>query len=112
MQRSNTSFTERKTFSQKLVYSINLGLEKGIGSEAADSIGFFIDPKIAVKDPKKYWSNLDKMFNHQSDGLKNSLITSIAEQFGMPNDHFPDFASSVEAAKAKFLRDDLVEPSY
>jgi hypothetical protein len=103
---------DRKTFSQKLVYSINLGLQKGIGSEAADSIGFFIDPKIAVKDPKKYWSNLDKMFNHQSEGIKTNLIMSIAQQFGMPNDQFPDFASSVEAAKVKFLKDDLVEPSY
>ncbi len=103
---------ERKTFSQKLVHSINLGLEMGIGTQAADSIGFFIDPKIAVKDPKKYWSNLDKMFNHQSETLKTNLITSIVRQFGMPNVHFDDFASSVEAAKVKFLKDDIVESSY
>ena len=99
------------SFSQKLIISINLGLEKGLGAEAADSIGFFIDPKIAVKDPKKYWSNLDKMFNHQSDTLKEKLISSITEKFGIQNAHFPDFASSVEAAKLKFLRDDLVDPA-
>jgi hypothetical protein len=98
------------SFSQKLIVSINLGLEKGLGSEAADSIGFFIDPKIAVKDPKKYWSNLDKMFNHRSESLKEKLISSITEKFGMQNSEFPDFASSVEAAKQKFLRDDLVDP--
>jgi hypothetical protein len=109
--QSNAAYVERMTFSQKLIISINRGLENGIGAEAADSIGFFIDPRIAVKDPKKYWSNLDKMFNHQSDGLKSKLISSIAEQFGMQNSQFPDFASSVEAAKAKFLKDDLVDPS-
>ena len=111
MQTSNTAYVEKKSFSQKLVLSINEALETGVGSAAADSIGFFIDPKIAVKDPKKYWSNLDKMFNHQSEAIKVKLISSVSEHFGMPNKDFPDFASSVEAAKQKFLRDDLVDPS-
>ena len=99
------------SFSQKLIVSINRGLENGLGSEAADSIAFFIDPKIAVKDPKKYWSNLDKMFNHRSETLKAKLISSISEKFGMQNNQFPDFATSVEAAKQKFLRDDIVDSS-
>jgi hypothetical protein len=96
------------TFSQKLTNGINIGLESGLGSQAASSIAFFIDPRIAVKDPKKYWSNLDKVFNHNSNELKAKLIGGICRYFGIDN-QFVDFPSCVEAAKAKFIKDDLVD---
>ena len=96
------------TFSQKLTNGINIGLESALGGQAASSIGFFIDPRIAVKDPKKYWSNLDKMFNHNSTDLKKKLIVGICKYFGI-DDQYAEFATCVEAAKAKFIKDDLVD---
>ena len=50
------------------------------------------------------------MFNHNSQELKTKIIASICSNFGMDG-KFSDFALCVEAAKAKFLRDDLVDPS-
>jgi hypothetical protein len=107
--QSSSAYIERMTFSQKLTNGINIGLESALGAQAASSIGFFIDPRIAVKDPKKYWSNLDKMFNHNSIELKKKLIVSICKYFGIDN-QFAEFPNCVEAAKAKFLKDDLVDP--
>jgi hypothetical protein len=98
------------TFSQKLTLSINLGLENALGPQAAGSVGFFVDPKIAIKDPKKYWSSIDKMFKHNTQELKNKMIASICNYFGM-DPKFSDFVLCVEAAKEKFLRDDLVDPN-
>jgi len=98
------------TFSLKLTIGINQGLESALGAQAASSIGFFIDPRIAVKDPKKYWSNLDKMFKHNSDDLRVKLIAGICSYFEMSN-NFSDLESCVRAAKEKFLKDDLVDPN-
>ena len=106
--QSSSAYIERLTFSQKLTNGINIGLESALGDHAASSIGFFIDTRIAVKDPKKYWSNLDKMFNHNSKELKKKLIVSICKYFDISN-NFLEFDSCVEAAKAKFLRDDLID---
>jgi hypothetical protein len=108
--QSSTSYVERMTFSQKLTLGINRGLENALGPQAAGSVGFFIDPKIAVKDPKKYWANIDKMFKHNSQDLKTKVITSISSSFGM-EPKFTEFDTCVEAAKEKFLRDDLVDPN-
>jgi hypothetical protein len=108
--QSSTAYVERQTFSQKLIKAINLGLESALGDTAASSIGFFIDPKIAVKDPKKYWSNVDKMFKHNSQDLKSKIIASICGYFGIDN-RFSEFDVCVVAAKEKFLRDDIVDPN-
>ena len=96
------------TFSQKLIAGINLGLESALGVQAAGSIAFFIDPRIAVKDPKKYWSNLDKMFKHNSNELKVKVIASICSYFQM-DAKYSEFDACVAAAKEKFLRDDIVD---
>lgn len=96
------------TFSQKLTAGINLGLESALGVQAAGSVAFFVDPRIATKDPKKYWSNIDKMFKHNSRDLKLKVMTSICSYFGM-SDTFSEFEQCVAAAKEKFLRDDLVD---
>jgi hypothetical protein len=108
--QSSAAYVERRTFSQKLTIGINLGLESALGPQAAGSVAFFVDPKIATKDPKKYWSNIDKMFKHNTQELKAKMIASICSNFGMDS-KFSDFVQCVEAAKAKFLRDDLVDPS-
>jgi hypothetical protein len=97
------------TFSQKLVNAIELGLETALGEQAARSIGFFIDPKIALKDPQKYWDNLDKMFKHDSATLKEKLISNICSYFGIQVNHFNDLGPCIEAAKKQFLKDDLAE---
>ncbi len=106
--QSSSAYIERLTFSQKLTKGINIGLESALGIQAASSIAFFIDPRIAVKDPKKYWSNLDKMFKHNSTDLKKKLIGGICKYFEIDN-QFTEFANCVEAAKAKFIKDDLVD---
>jgi hypothetical protein len=108
--QSSAAYVERMTFSQKLTIGINLGLENALGPQAAGSVAFFVDPKIATKDPKKYWSNIDKMFKHETQELKAKMILSICRNFGM-DERYSDFVQCVEAAKAKFLRDDLVDPS-
>ncbi len=77
--------------------------------QAAGSIAFFIDPRIAVKDPKKYWSNLDKMFKHNSNDIKMKVIASICSYFQI-DVKYSEFDQCVAAAKDKFLRDDLVDP--
>lgn len=110
MSSTAASYVEKLSFSQKLINGINLGLESALGEQAASSIGFFIDPHIAVKDPKKYWSNLDKMFKHNSNDLKLKVIASICSYFQI-NNNFSDFDACVKAAKEKFLKDDLVDPS-
>lgn len=91
-----------------LTKGITLGLESALGVQAAGSVTFFIDPKIAVKDPSKYWSNLDKMFKHNSVELQRKIIASICSSFGIAGE-FSSFESCVAAAKEKFLRDDLVD---
>jgi hypothetical protein len=106
--QSTSSYVERMSFSQRLTTGINLGLEGALGVQAAGSIAFFVDPKIAVKDPNKYWSNIDKMFKHNSRELKMKIIASICSYFGIQNT-FSEFDQCVAAAKEKFLRDDLVE---
>jgi hypothetical protein len=106
--QSSAAYVERMTFSQKLIVGINRGLEIALGDQAAGSVAFFVDPKIAVKDPKKYWSNIDKMFNHKSQELKTKIIGSICNYFAI-DPKFTDFVACVEAAKEKFLRDDLVD---
>ena len=106
--QSSAAYVERMSFGQKLTIGINLGLESALGVQAAGSIAFFVDPKIAVKDPKKYWSNIDKMFKHNSQDLKAKLISSICTYFGIDNG-FSDFDLCVSAAKEKFLRDDIIE---
>jgi hypothetical protein len=99
---------ERLTFSQLLTRGITLGLESALGVQAASSVAFFVDPRIAVKDPKKYWSSLDKMFKHNSQELQRRIIASVCSSFGIAGE-FKDFDSCVAAAKEKFLRDDLVD---
>jgi hypothetical protein len=106
--QSSSSYVEKMSFSQMLTRSINNGLESALGAQAAGSIGFFIDPKIAVKDPKKYWSNLDKMFKHNAQDLQKKMIASICSYFGITGE-FSEFDRCVAAAKEKFLRDDIVE---
>ena len=106
--QSSTSYVERLSFSQKLTIGINLGLESALGPQSAGSIAFFIDPRIAVKDPKKYWSNLDKMFKHNSDDIKKKIIASICGYFQIEA-KYSEFDQCVAAAKEKFLRDDLVD---
>jgi hypothetical protein len=106
--QSSASYVERMSFSQMLIKGITLGLESALGVQAAGSIAFFIDPKIAVKDPKKYWSSLDKMFKHNSADLERKIIVSICATFGMTGE-FSGFDVCVAAAKEKFLKDDLVD---
>ena len=106
--QSSTSYVERLSFSQMLIKGITIGLEGALGVQAAGSIAFFIDPKIAVKDPKKYWSSLDKMFKHNSSELQKKIIASISATFGLNRD-FVDFDACVAAAKEKFLKDDLID---
>ena len=106
--QSSSTYVERLTFSQKLTNGINTGLESALGAQASSSIGFFIDPRIAVKDPKKYWSNLDKMFNHNSADLKKKLISGVCKYFDIEN-QYSEFDNCVQAAKAKFLQDDLID---
>ena len=99
------------TFSQKLALALDQGLGDALGEQAAKSISFFIDPRIALKDPNKYWSNLDKMFNHNSNMLKSKLIASIGQQFNLGGAAFSDLGTCVKAAKEQFLKDDLAERS-
>lgn len=108
--QSHASYVERLTFSQKLTKGINQGLESALGVQAAGSVAFFVDPRIAVKDPKKYWSSIDKMFKHNSQDLKLKIIASICSCFGIDGS-FSEFDVCVAAAKEKFLRDDLVDPN-
>lgn len=96
------------SFSQMLIKGISEGLEGALGQQAAGSVAFFIDPKIAVKDPKKYWSSLDKMFKHNSQELERKVMASICGTFGMNGD-FSGFDVCVAAAKEKFLKDDLID---
>ena len=103
-----SAYVERLSFSQMLTRGITLGLESALGVQAAGSVAFFIDPRIAVKDPKKYWSSMDKMFKHNSQELQRKVIASICSSFGINGD-YRDFDSCVAAAKEKFLRDDLVD---
>jgi hypothetical protein len=94
-----------------LIAAIDQGLAEALGGEGSKAVDFFVDPRIALKDPMKYWSNLDKMFNHNSNTLRTKLISVISEHFGLPPENrSTDFSQCVNAAKAKFLSDDLVDP--
>jgi|SRR5579872_1665814 len=103
-----SAYVEKMSFSQLLTKGISLGLESALGVQAAGSVAFFIDPRIAVKDPKKYWESVDKMFKHNSQELRRKVIASICSTFRISGD-FTDFVTCVFAAKEKFLRDDIVD---
>jgi hypothetical protein len=99
------------SFNQKLLFSIEEGLTEALGTQAVKAVDFFVDPRMALSDPKKYWTNLDKMFNHKSKLLQEKLIAKIRLNFSIEDQNTKDLAECVTAAKSKFLKDDLVEES-
>jgi hypothetical protein len=99
------------SFNQKLLYSIEEGLEEALGAQAVKAVDFFVDPRTVLSDPKKYWTNLDKMFNHKSQLLQEKLIAKIRLNFSIEDQETNDLVDCVNAAKSKFLKDDLTEKS-
>jgi hypothetical protein len=109
MGQQSAAYVERLTFGQKLTMALDEGLRDALGEEAARSIGFFVDPRIALKDSKKYWASLDKLFNHRTDLLLSKLVDKISESFGITKGEYIDFVRCVGAAKEKFVHDDIAE---
>ncbi len=90
---------EGTTFEIVLLDSIDEALVKVFGSETSKSVRFYIDPNIALVDPKAYSKSLERMFKEGAKVVLDEIVESLGRRTGIPGIGSKSFNDAVFSVK-------------
>lgn len=100
---THRGYFEGTTFNQLLLDAITRGLASFLGKETSRAVNFYVDPHIALKDPRRYSESLNKMFGIGFNDLISRIIAEVCTQYSIEEKDLKSFEDCVSAAKRKFL---------
>ncbi len=86
-----------------ILKAVQSGLEKSLGTENAKAVNFYIDPRIAAKDPGAYSASLQRMFGPGYESIITRINHEVCSLLSMEAKPFTNFAECIQAAKQRYL---------